>query len=144
MKRILVVLAIVAAAAFVGASAGGATAAPSSVFCINGHTYTDPLGADFLTVAAGEGGYYAENDPEEFTSHEFLFEVYDGDEFLASDPDFDPTGLIFVPVSKQLENISMRVRAIISFHNERASLCSSTKWSDNSPVSKFSWLLFHL
>jgi len=99
MKRILVVLAIVAAAAFVGASAAGASVAMST-FCINGNTYTIETGSSAAvdyTAAAAEGGFY--------------FPTIDGDEDLAEIPfgfDFDEplpsqidstTGLTLVPVS---------------------------------------------
>jgi hypothetical protein len=97
MKRMLGVVSIVVAAAFVGVSAASATVAPSSVFCIAGNTVTLNLSdegqlsaaLDYQS-AANEGGFYY--DSAEGT--EEISEVpsgFDGDEFLPSDGPFDFT-----------------------------------------------------
>jgi hypothetical protein len=103
MKRILAVVALVASAAFVGASTAGALVVPTSVFCINGLNYTvetDSSAADDYTAAAGEGGFWYFSDEGTEETDE-LPNGFDGDEFLPSDPEgpFSPPDFTFISVS---------------------------------------------
>lgn len=105
MKRMLAVLSIVAAAAFVGAAAAGASVAPSSVFCTNGQTLTFDLTSEWqlsaaqdYQSAADQGGFfYFTSEGTEETIDDIPF-GFDGDELLPADGPFDPGTFSFVPV----------------------------------------------
>jgi hypothetical protein len=122
MKRMLVVLSIVAAAALVGVAAGGASVAPSSVFCIAGNTVTLNLSdegefsaAVFYQAAANEGGFWYFTDEGTEETDEIPI-GNDGDEFLPSDPEgpFSAPDFTFIsvgagpcirPAAPQVDNV---------------------------------------
>lgn len=104
MKRLLSVLSIFVAAAYVGVAAAGASVAPSSVFCIAGQTETFNLSdesqfsaASDYQSAANEGGFYYDTSEGTEETSEIPF-GFDGDEYLPSEGPFDFT-TAFVTVS---------------------------------------------